>query len=261
MATDILMERRDGGRLAIVTINRPQRRNACDLQAWTDLRDTFLELARDASVRLVVLTGAGGHFCAGDDILAFREALSDPVRADAYRSVIQACFAAVQDAPMPVIAALSGVCVGGGASLALCCDFRVGDETARVSVPVAKLGLVYPTIQLVRLSHLIGVSAARQWLYTGKFVGGAEARAAGFIDALAARDPVEEALRFGADMMDNAPLSIAGSKMQLNAISAGAVAEQRARIEEIFDRANNSEDYRNAATAFAQKRKPVFLGR
>lgn len=261
MPSEIQVERRDGGRIAIVTINRPHRRNACDLQAWTDLRDTFLGFAQDASVRLAVLTGAAGHFCAGDDILAFREALSDPVRADAYRAVIQACFAAVQDAPIPVVAAISGVCVGGGASLALCCDFRVGDGSARVSVPVAKLGLVYPTIQLIRLSHLIGVSAARQWLYTGKSVDGAQAHQAGFIDSVAADDPVTAAIQFGADMMDNAPLSIAGSKLQLNAISAGTVAEQDARINEIFDRANNSEDYRNAATAFAQKRKPVFVGR
>jgi enoyl-CoA hydratase/carnithine racemase len=247
LASEILVERRDGGRVAVVTINRPHRRNACDLAAWRDMRDVFRGFAEDRTLRLAVLTGAQGHFCAGDDILAFREALSDPVRADAYRAVIQECFAAVQAAPVPVIAAMSGVCVGG-------------DASARVSVPVARLGLVYPTIQLQRLSQLIGVSQTRRWLYTGEFVGADSARQAGFIDDIH-DDPVAGALAFGAGMMDNAPLSIAGSKLQLNAISAGTLIEDAARIQALSDQANQSEDYRNAATAFAEKRQPVFVGR
>ena len=260
MASEIRVESRDGGRVAVVTIDRPHRRNACDLAAWRDMRDAFRGFAEDRALRLVVLTGAQGHFCAGDDILAFREALSDPVRADAYRAVIQECFAAVQATPVPVIAAMSGVCVGGGASLALCCDFRVSDDSARVSVPVARLGLVYPTVQLQRLSQLIGVSRTRRWLYTGEFVNAAAAREAGFIDAIE-EDAVAGALAFGAEMMDNAPLSIAGSKLQLNAISAGTLTEDAARIQAISDQANQSDDYRNAAAAFAEKTKPVFVGR
>lgn len=260
MTSEIRVEVRDAGRVAIVTIDRPHRRNACDLAAWSDMRDVFRGFAGDRTLRLAVLTGAQGHFCAGDDILAFREALSDPARADAYRAVIQECFAAVQAAPVPVIAAMSGVCVGGGASLAPCCDFRVADLSARVSVPVARLGLIYPTVQLQRLSQLIGVSRARRWIYTGDFVDAPAAREAGFIDAIN-DDAVACALAFGANMMDNAPLSIAGSKLQLNAISAGTLTGDAARIQAIFDQANQSEDYRNAAAAFAEKRKPVFVGR
>ncbi|OZI32103.1 hypothetical protein CAL29_30185 [Bordetella genomosp. 10] len=258
--SEILVEYRDGGRIAVVTINRPYRRNACDLRAWTDLRDVFLAIGRERAVRLAVLRGAEGHFCAGDDILAFREALSDTVRADAYRAVIQECYAAVQDAPIPVIAAVSGVCVGGGCSLAMCCDFRVGDDSARVRVPVALLGLIYPTIQLQRLASLVGVRTARRWLYTADMIDADAACAAGYLDERCDGDVLEAALRFGRSMMDNAPLSIAGSKMQLNAIAAGTVAENAARIEDISRRANESDDYRNAAAAFAAKRKPVFTG-
>ncbi len=260
MNPEILVEYRAGGRIAIVTINRPYRRNACDLRAWTDLRDAFLAIGRDRNVRLAVLRGADGHFCAGDDILAFREALSDPARADAYRAVIQECYAAVQDAPIPVIAAVSGVCVGGGCSLAMCCDFRVGDASACIRVPVALLGLIYPTIQLQRLASLVGVRTARRWLYTGEMVQAQAAATAGYLDALCDDDVLDAALRLGESMMDNAPLSIAGSKMQLNAIAAGTVAEHAERIEAISRRANESDDYRNAAAAFAAKRKPVFTG-
>jgi enoyl-CoA hydratase/carnithine racemase len=261
MHSDIHLEYRDNGRTAIVTIDRAHRRNACDFQAWTDLRDVFLGFAQDVSLRLVILTGAGGHFCAGDDIHAFRELQNDPVRADTYRERIQECYAAVQATPQPVIAAMSGACAGGGCSLALCCDFRVADGSARVGVPVAKLGLVYPTIQLYRLTHLIGISMTRRWLYQGDFVDCKAAHAAGFIDEVTSGAVVDAALEFGAPMMDNAPLSIAGSKLQLNAIAADTVARDAARIEAIARLADNSEDYKNATLAFAAKRPPTFVGR
>lgn len=261
--SEIVTEFRDDGRVAIVTINRPHRRNACDLAAWTDLRDRFRAFAAErGALQLVVLTGAGGHFCAGDDILAFRSVLSDPVAADAYRAVIQQAYAAVQDCPVPVIAAVQGACVGGGLSLAMCCDFRVGDGSVRAGVPVAKLGLMYPTIQLMRLTHLIGLSAARRWLFSGDLVQAEEAYQAGFLDALSADDdPVAAAMAFGRPMMDNAPLSIAGIKLQLNAIAAGQLDAARDAIAEATRRSDQSEDYRNAATAFAEKRKPTFVGR
>lgn len=261
MASDIHVQYRDDGRIAVISIDRPHRRNACDLRAWTDLRNAFSGLAGDARVRLAVLRGEGGHFCAGDDIVAFRGVLSDAQAADAYRSAIQACYAAVQEAPMPVVAAISGACVGGGCSLAMCCDFRVGDATAFVSVPVAKLGLVYPTIQLQRLVQLVGISAARRWLYTGERIGAQAALDSGFLDAQADGNVLDEALAFGASMLESAPLSIAGSKAQLNAIAAGRVAQEAGRIQALEARANASEDYRNAAEAFAAKRKPVFTGR
>jgi enoyl-CoA hydratase/carnithine racemase len=261
MQSEILVERRDGGRIAIVTINRPYRRNACDLRAWTDLRDTFAGFAGDPSLRLAVLTGAAGQFCAGDDIIAFREVQSELAAADAYRARIQQAYAAVQSTPVPVVAAVSGNCVGGGLSLAMCCDFRVGDATTRAGVPVAKLGLMYPSIQLTRLTHLIGLSTARRWLYSGEMVGAEEAHAAGFLDTLVDGDTVEGALAFGAPMMESAPLSIAGIKLQLNAIAAGDLAAAEEVIAEATRRAEGSEDYRNATEAFAQKRKPVFTGR
>jgi len=261
MTESIIIETSDDRRLAIVKINRPQRRNACDFEAWTRLRDIFRELAHEKALRLAILTGEGGHFCAGDDIIAFRAAMNDPEEAETYRARIQECYAAVQDLPVPVIAALSGVCVGGGCSLALCCDFRVGDASAKVGVPVAKLGIVYPTIQLIRLSHLIGISETRRWLYTGDMVDAEQARQAGFLDLLTTGDVLKAAQEFGAGMMDSAPLSIAGSKMQLNAIAANRLQEREAQIAELSDKANNSEDYKNAAAAFSRKRKPTFQGR
>ena len=258
--SDILIDR-SRAEIAIVTINRPKRKNACDLAAWTDLLNAFADLARDPGVRLAVLNGAGSDFCAGDDIVAFRAIKDDARAADEQRSRIQECYAALQDAPFPIVAAIRGVCVGGGCSLAMCCDFRIGDATARVGVPVAKLGLIYPTIQLQRLAALIGVQNARRWIYGGEIVGAAEAHRAGFLDALAENDTVEAAIAFGSPLMNAAPLSIAGSKAQLNAISAGQVVDRQAELDAMMVRADNSEDFDEAARAFTEKRKPQFRGR
>jgi enoyl-CoA hydratase/carnithine racemase len=258
-SSDIHVEQCGEGH-ALVTISRPVRRNACDFAAWTDLKTAFETLGADPAVKLIVLTGTGGHFCAGDDVVAF-SAVTDEAKKDVWRARIQACYAAVQSAPKPVIAAISGVCVGGGCSLAMCCDFRLGDATARVGVPVAKLGLVYPTIQLQRLSWLIGASNARRWVYEAALYDAAESHRVGYLDALAEGDVTQAAFAFGAGMARAAPLSIAGSKAQLNAVLAGQVDQERERLDAMVLRADRSEDFREAARAFVQKRPPVFRGR
>ncbi|WP_431153169.1 enoyl-CoA hydratase/isomerase family protein [Acidovorax facilis] len=241
------------------TIARPHRRNACDFAAWSDLKTAFETLGSDPTVKLIVLTGAGGHFCAGDDVVAFSSVAGEAEK-DVWRARIQECYAALQSVPKPVIAALSGVCVGGGCSLAMCCDFRVGDSTARVGVPVAKLGLVYPTIQLQRLAWLIGASNARRWVYEATLYDAVESYRVGYLDALVQADVVEAAFAFGADMGKAAPLSIAGSKSQLNAVLAGRVEQERERLDAMVLRADRSEDFREAARAFAEKRQPIFKG-
>jgi len=260
MASEILVERAEGAS-AVVTINRPHRRNACDFAAWTDLKSAFEQLGADPEVKLVVLTGAGGHFCAGDDIVAFEPVRDDPVQADVWRARIQECYAAVQAMSKPVIAALQGVCVGGGCSLAMCCDFRVGDGTARVGVPVAKLGLVYPTIQLQRLAWLIGASNARRWIYEAGMYDSEECERVGFIDRRTEGDVVAAALHFGREMAMAAPLSIAGAKAQLNAVLAGQVEQRRPELDAMVRRADESEDFREAMRAFRDKRPPRFQGR
>lgn len=231
------------------------------MAAWTDLMNAFLALAQDTEIRLAILTGAGDDFCAGDDIIAFREIKNDLYAADGQRKRIQESFAALQDTPFPVIAAIRGVCVGGGCSLAMCCDFRIADTSARIGVPVAKLGLVYPTVQLQRLSALIGVQNARRWLYTGDIITMEEAHRTGFLDARAEGDMIEAAITLGSPMATAAPLSIAGSKAQLNAITTGEAQARKAELDAMGMRAERSADFEEAACAFAEKRKPRFKGR
>ncbi len=165
---DIELERR--GPVAIVAINRPAKRNALDGRAWRQLGAIFEAFGSDPDLRAVVLTGRGGAFCAGDEIGAFAAVRDDPAARREYWDGIMACYAAVSAVPVPVVAAVSGPCVGGGCTLALRADFRIADGTARFGVPPAKLGLVYPADSTQLLAATAGIAMARHMPYTGQLI-------------------------------------------------------------------------------------------
>jgi len=252
--------RHAGPRLAIVTIDRPARRNALNGQAWRDLGQAFVALRQDPALRAIILTGAGGPFCAGDDIGAFAAVRDDPPARQHYWDGIMACYAAVSASSVPVIAAVSGPCVGGGCTLALRCDFRIADATARFGVPPAKLGLVYPAESTQLLVATAGVSMARRLLYTGALIGAEEARQCGLVTEVAG-DALAAAIEFAAPMLQAAPLSVAAAKLACDAAMTGRLAEVAPQVAALSDRADASEDYREGARAFAEKRPPVFQGR
>jgi enoyl-CoA hydratase/carnithine racemase len=242
-------------------INRPEKRNACNQAVWQGIADTVSGLAQRDDTRAVILTGSGAHFCAGDDIVAYNAAKTSPGAAQQHRDAIQAAYSALLGAPFPVLAAIRGACVGGAVSLAMCCDFRIAHTSARVSIPAAKLSLVYPTDHVQRLVHLVGLSAARRWLYTAEFVHAQWAMHAGFFDLITDGDVVEAALVFAGPMLDKAPLSLRGSKMQLNAISTNTLPDVRDAIERQIASIEDSEDYREAVRSFREKSIPRFTGR
>ncbi|MBR0665468.1 enoyl-CoA hydratase/isomerase family protein [Roseomonas hellenica] len=246
-------------RLAIITMNRPAKRNALDGEAWRQLGDAFRALGDDAALRAIILTGAGGAFCAGDDIGAFAAVRDDPPARQAYWDHIMACYAAVSASRVPVIAAVSGPCVGGGCTLALRCDFRIADAAARFGVPPAKLGLVYPPESTQLLLAVAGPSMAKRLLYTGTLIDAEQALACGLADAVAP-DALAAARDFAAPMLDAAPLSLAAAKLACDAAMTGRIAEVASAVMALSDRADASEDYREGVSAFAGKRKPVFRG-
>lgn len=261
MGDEVLIERRTDLPAAIVTINRPAKRNACNEATWRGLGDAFRSLSRDGTTRLAVLTGAGAHFCAGDDIKDFSRVRDDPAAADAYRAAIRESYAAIGAAPFPIIAALSGYCIGGAVSLAMSCDFRTADASAMFGLPPARLGEVYPVEQTRRLVMLAGPSWARRLLFSGERVDAATAHRIGLVDALAGTDPIAAALEFGRAMTESAPLAVAGSKRIVNAVLDGADQRDAALLAAAIRRAEESDDIREGARAFATKRPPRFQGR
>ncbi len=249
-----------GSNVALVTINRPQRRNACNTEVWQQLEAVFNILASDKRLRGIVLEGAGGHFTAGDDIIEYALLRDDEAAAKDYAQQILRTYIAIRSCSVPVIAAISGYCIGAGCGLAMCCDFRIAHRGAKIGIPAAKLALMYPTEQCQRLASLIGIQNTRRWLYSGEIFFADRAKEMGFIDDLVTENPRMAALTYIHSMLGSGPLAIAGTKLQLNALAVGIAPQDLDSINSAMTMVENSKDAREAASAFREKRPPNFLG-
>ena len=245
---------------AVVTIDRPEKRNALNEAAWGALAEAFETLSSDRAVRAIVLTGVPGAFCAGDDILAFSALRDDPQGRQRYWDTIMRAYRAVSGAAMPVISAIDGPCIGGGCTLALRTDFRIAGAGAVFAVPPARLGLVYPAESCALLADAVGTTMAKYMLYSGQKIPSARAVAAGLAWAATGGDTLATALALAEEMALSAPLSVRASKLTCDARALGRLDEVMPQIERLSEQADQSADYREGAAAFAQKRKPRFTG-
>lgn len=245
--------------IATVTLNRPASRNALTLAMWQQIARLFTDLGADRGVRGIILTGAGSSFSVGADIIEFDKVRNTPEQAAAYEVAVDAAADAIFAAPKPTIAAIDGYCLGGGCHLALACDFRFARPSAMLGIPAARLSIVYGVRSTERLLALVGLSAAKRILYGGQRIDAAEAARQGLVDEI--HDDVLAAARASAlALADNAPLSIAGAKGILNALTTGQGTLDASRAEAAIDRAVGSRDYAEGRRAFAEKRAPKFTG-
>jgi enoyl-CoA hydratase/carnithine racemase len=254
---DILVTRQQ--EVALVSLNRPGARNAMTLGMWRDLATAFSSLAGDATVRAIVLCGSGADFSVGADISEFDKIRDNRDQSAAYEVAVDACSAAIADIAKPVVAAISGYCLGGGCHLALACDFRFAQPAAKIGIPSAKLSIVYGVKSVQRLLALAGIANAKRILYSGDRYDAAQAQAMGLVDELC-DDAIAAATAFASGMARNAPLSIAGAKFMLNGLSMGHGALDLAAAQRMIDVASDSEDFREGRLAFAEKRPPRFRG-
>ena len=260
-ATDILVDRTDTA-VAVVTINRAHRRNAMTLGMWRELSRIFAMLGGDAGVRAIVLTGAGGAFCAGADISEFAAVRATVEDGRSYEAAVDKLHGAIQASPKPTIAAISGPCFGGGVALALSCDFRVADATAYLAIPAARLSNVYGIVETRAVYDAVGFAAAKEILFTGRRYDAAEAHGIGLVTHLAsAGDALAAARALAGSMRGSAPLTIKGAKVIIEAIARNATESRAAAIRDVMDEAIASEDYKEGVAAFAARRDPVFKGR
>lgn len=254
---EIHIERRDG--IAHVILDRPAVKNAMTLAMWRGMAEIFAGFGADQEVRGVVLRGAGRDFSVGADISEFERIRDDRHQSAAYELAVDACSGAIAALGKPVVAAISGYCLGGSCHLALACDFRFGDRTAMVGIPAAKLSIVYGVHSVQRLLALAGVSNAKRILYSADRYPAEQAVSMGLIDELH-EDAGLAAENFLQRLAVNAPLSINGAKYMLNGLSMGAGALDRAAAQWLIDEASDSEDFKEGRRAFAEKRAPLFRG-
>lgn len=252
--------------VAVVTLNRPSSRNAMTLAMWRTMPAILAGLERDPQVRALILTGAGSDFCAGADIPEFDRVRDDVAQATAYEDAVDACCDAIAQFNKPSIAVLRGYCLGGGAHLAMSCDFRHAARDAVFGIPAARLSIIYGVKGTLKLLSLVGLPAAKRIFFTAERFDAEKALAIGFIDEISRDsengpgDPMADALALARSMTPNAPLTQRGSKALLNAMAWGTGALDLARAQALIDEAAASQDYREGRMAFAQRRAANFKG-
>lgn len=254
----VLVEKRDD-LVAVVTLNRPEKLNALSSDVRRLLRETFDELAEDDGVRAVVLHGAGEKaFVAGADITEFHARTPEEQRR-VYRQ--RRLYETIADFPKPVIAAIHGFCIGGGSELALACDVRVADSTARISQAEIRIGLIPGGGGTQRLARLVGRGWASIISFTGDFVEAEEAYRIGLIDLLVEEGRhLERALELAGRMTRWSPVSLRLAKDAIRAAFEMPLADGLEYEKERFLDAFASEDGREGVAAFVEKRKPDFKG-
>ncbi len=233
-------------RVALLTIDRPERRNAVDDPTLAELHDAISN-AMGEPVRALVLTGAGGHFCSGADLTGVEDA--------SFATRLQQVLDALHDAPFPTIAAVDGAALGAGAQLAVACDLRVATPGSRFGIPAAKLGLMVNHWTVRRLALLAGPGPARAMLLAAEVLTGDDAARLGLVNRAGYLD---QALSWAEEIADLAPLTIAGHKLMLN--RSEAEPDEDPEVGSAFAAAWRSADLQEGLAAFRERRKPRFKG-
>jgi enoyl-CoA hydratase/carnithine racemase len=250
--------------VARLRINNPAKRNALDHDILDAMAEVLPRLDHGIDVRCVVITGAEGHFSAGYDIGSISE---ESLEHDA-RSLVAHPFHAAIEAlaahPWPTVAAISGDCLGGGLELAITCDLRICAGEARLGMPPVKLGLIYGHTGLRRFLDAIGLARTKELFLTGNNIGARRAREIGLVQDVVGEEDLEGAsVDLAGKIASNAPLSLKGNKRAIETLNANPMLRPQQEVEliELREASLASEDFREAITAFAEKRKPVWRGR
>jgi enoyl-CoA hydratase/carnithine racemase len=259
MTDTILVERLDD--IAVVVLNRPHKLNAFTKDMWGRLGDAARELATDDGLRCVVVRGAGDKaFSPGNDISEFESERSNAAQAEAYGQLMHGAIEALRGWPVPKVAMIKGVCVGGGLEVAGICDIRICGESSRFGVPIAKLGLVMAYPELSCLNDLIGPQATYELLLEGRILSSDEALRKGLVSRVVPDTEVEtEAMATARRIADGAPLVHRWHRKFLARL-ADPTPLTEAEKQEGFA-CYDTEDFRIGYQAFLAKKKPDFKGR
>ncbi|MEM6972674.1 MAG: enoyl-CoA hydratase [Pseudomonadota bacterium] len=260
-ATDKILTEREGV-VARIIFNQPEKRNAVNLEMWEAVEGLLDAYADDPSVRVLIVSGAGGKaFVSGADISKFESERSTKDGIAHYNAAVRRVYDKVSAFPKPVIAQIDGFCVGGGMALAICCDIRICGDNSQFAVPAAKLGLGYGYGGIRRLVEVVGPAFAKEIFFTARRFDAEEARIMGLVNRVVpAEDVAATAAALAETIAANAPLTVNSCKYVINeAVKDRAEADLDGcarRVEECFD----SQDYIEGRRAFMEKRKPNFIG-
>lgn len=240
--------------IAEVLLNRPEKRNAMTYAMWVELADACTAATSDPDVRVVVLRGAGGNFCAGADIGDL--GVVRPPDAPSFHDVNTAAETALATMPRPTVAAIEGDCIGGGCALAIDCDFRLAAPSARFGITPAKLGIVYPAASLERAAAVLGFSATKRLMMTGELIDAPTALGLGLIDRIC-DDLDAEVAALAGELAERSLLTqVATKEMAAAIVRHGHVPEPLVQRWSAIQAA--SADGAEGRAAFTERRRPAF---
>ena len=255
----LLVERRDDG-IIIITINRPERRNALDRPTLAAGRTLIRDIQYDRSARVLIVTGAGDKaFCAGAD-LKERENMT-MVEVRQYIRYIRDTFTEMESLPIPVIAAINGVSMGGGTEMALACDLRIASPNAKIALNETSLAIIPGGGGTVRLPRLIGRGRAKDMILTARWVEAEEALDIGLINRIAPKGKLmETAIEVAEQIIRNGPIAITQAKYVINRGLEMTLEEALQLESDAYEVTIPTKDRVEALEAFKEKRKPQFKG-
>jgi enoyl-CoA hydratase len=248
------------GRVAIVTINRPDRRNALNAQVRQDVVAILDRLRTDNEIGVVVFTGAGDKaFIAGADIQEFAQRSPLEQRAAMSGRVV---FEEIADFPKPTLAMINGFALGGGCELAQACDIRIAAQSARLGQPEIKLGIIPGGGGTQRLPRLVGPGQALRLILTGELIDAAEAARIGLIDLVVPDEDLRErTLQIARTIAAHSPIALQLAKSAVRGSLEAPLSAGLRHERELFITAFASEDKGEGVAAFLEKRAPAFRGR
>ena len=255
--SDVLRRERRGS-IEILTITRPKALNALNLEVMDALHEAFTQLSMDEDLRAVVLTGEGKAFVAGEDIASMQD--MHPLNAEAFAAHGQDMGAAMENLPVPIIAAVNGFALGGGCELAMCCDIVLAGERALFGQPEVKLGVIPGFGGTQRLVRRVGMTRAMDLVLTGRMVKADEAVQMGLAARKVEGDVLEAALEVAETIAANGPVAI---RLAKRALTENADADLQTGLKaerSLFALCFTTTDQKEGMAAFLEKRKADFTG-
>jgi 2-(1,2-epoxy-1,2-dihydrophenyl)acetyl-CoA isomerase len=256
----LLCER--SGAIATITLNRPDARNALDMVMRGELGAALDEVEADAAARVLILTGAGGHFCAGGDVKTMREKRYTAAEGRARVELLNRTILRLVDFPKPTLAMVDGYAVGAGTNLALCCDLVVASDRAKFGELFWKIGLVPDGGGTWLLPRLVGMARAKELIFTADIIDAAEAARVGLVNRVVPAAELAATTRALAEKIAAGPPAVL--KMAKHMVNRAATSDLAAALDlEAFSQgiAIASDDHQEGLAAFFEKRPPKFTGR
>ena len=251
--TEVLTQTQDG--VLIITINRPEARNAVNRAVAEGIAAAMEQLDSDASLNAGIITGAGGTFCSGMDLKAFLKGELPSIKGKGFAGFIEA------PPKKPLIGAVEGYALAGGMEIAIACDLLVANDKAQFGIPEVKRSLVAAAGGLLGLPSIIGKRLAMELALTGDFISAARAYEIGFVNRVTDKAALDAALELAATVAANGPLALIATKRIINERPDWNSSEMWAKQMEIAMPVVTSADAREGSMAFAEKRKPNWTGK